>query len=82
MRAGWAYFVSFQKAAMDFAKLAQTKLPMPVLAIGGEKANGEALGKQVRLVATNATVVIVKNSGHWVLEEQPKETVEALEKFL
>jgi pimeloyl-ACP methyl ester carboxylesterase len=82
MRAGWAYFVSFQKAATDFAKLAQTKLPMPVLAIGGEKANGEALGKQARLVATDATVVIVKNSGHWVLEEQPRETVEALEKFL
>src|ERR1700741_3243224 len=45
MRAGWAYFVSFQKAARDFARLAETKLPMPVLAIGGEKANGAALGE-------------------------------------
>jgi len=38
MGAGWAYFVSFQKAAKDFAGFARTKLPMPVLAIGGEKA--------------------------------------------
>src|SRR6266481_6372574 len=34
MRAGWAYFVSFQQAAKDFAQLSQTKLTMPVLAIG------------------------------------------------
>jgi hypothetical protein len=39
MRAGWAYFVSLQQAARDFSQLARTKLPMPVLAIGGEKAN-------------------------------------------
>src|SRR5579862_6350064 len=39
MRAGWAYFVSFQQAARDFEQLARTKLNMPVLAIGGEKAN-------------------------------------------
>ena len=31
------------------------QLTMPVLSIGGDKANGEALGKQVKLVATNAT---------------------------
>ncbi len=37
MRAGWAYFVSFQQAARDFAELSRTKLTMPVLAIGGEK---------------------------------------------
>jgi pimeloyl-ACP methyl ester carboxylesterase len=82
MRAGWAYFVSFQKAAADFAGLSQTKLAMPVLAIGGEKANGEALGAQAKLVATDATVVVLKNTGHWVLEENPKETTEALLKFL
>ena len=46
MRAGWAYFVSFQQAAKDFARLSQTKLRMPVLSIGGEKANGEALGNK------------------------------------
>lgn len=82
MRAGWAYFVSFQKAARDFALLAQTKLPMPVLAIGGEKANGEALGEQAKLVASDVTVVVLKNTGHWVLEENPKETTDALMRFL
>src|SRR5260221_992040 len=68
MRAGWAYFVSFSQAAKDFAVLSQTKLPMPVLAISGEKANGEVLGEQVKLVATDASVLVLKNTGHWVLE--------------
>jgi pimeloyl-ACP methyl ester carboxylesterase len=82
MHAGWAYFVSFLQAAKDFAQLSQTKLTMPVLSIGGEKSLGEALGQQVKLVATDATVVVLKNTGHWVLEENPKETTAALEKFL
>jgi pimeloyl-ACP methyl ester carboxylesterase len=82
MRAGWAYFVSFQQAAADFAELSKTKLTMPVLAIGGEKANGEVLGLQMKIVATDSTMVVLKNTGHWVLEENPKETIAALMKFL
>ena len=82
MHAGWAYFVSFQQAAKDFAQLSQTKLHMPVLTIGGEKSLGEALGQQTKLVATDVTVVVLKDTGHWVVEERPKETTEALQKFL
>jgi pimeloyl-ACP methyl ester carboxylesterase len=82
MRAGWAYFVSFPQAAKDFEELAGAKLPMPVLSIGGEKANGVALGQQVKLVASNAKVVVVKDSGHWLMEEQPEATMAALLEFL
>jgi pimeloyl-ACP methyl ester carboxylesterase len=55
---------------------------MPVLAIGGEKANGEILGKQMQIVATNAKIVVLKNTGHWVSEENPKETTDVLMGFL
>ena len=82
MHAGWAYFVSFLQAAKDFAQLSQTKLTIPVLSIGGDKSLGEALGQQTKLVATDVTVIVLKDTGHWILEEQPKETSEALEKFL
>jgi len=82
MRAGWAYFVSFQQAAKDFAQLSRSKLTMPVLVVGGEKSLGDALGQQMRLVATDVTVVVLKDAGHWVLEEKPKETIDALVKFL
>jgi pimeloyl-ACP methyl ester carboxylesterase len=82
MRAGWGYFVSFPQAAKDFAQLSQKKLTMPVLAIGGEKANGVLLGQQMKLVASDVTVVVLKNTGHWLMEEQQKETMDALLKFL
>src|SRR5271166_4278649 len=82
MRAGWAYFVSFQRAAKDFAQLSQTKLTMPVLVIGGEKALGEVLGQQMKLVASDVTVVVLNDTGHWVLEERPEETTDALQNFL
>ena len=82
MHAGWAYFVSFPQAAKDFAQLSQTKLTMPVLSIGGEKSLGDALGQQAKLVGTNVTVIVLKDTGHWLLEERPRETTEALNKFL
>ena len=82
MHAAWAYFVSFQQAAKEFTQLSQTKLTMPVLTIGGEKSLGEALAQQTKLVAVDVTVVVLKDTGHWVLEERPKETTEALQKFL
>src|ERR1700683_2877545 len=82
MHAGWAYFVSFLQAAKDFAQLSQTKLTMPVLTIGGDKSLGEALGEQAKLVATQVTVVVLKNTGHWLLEESPRETTDALQNFL
>jgi pimeloyl-ACP methyl ester carboxylesterase len=36
----------------------------------------------MKLVAKDVTVVIVHNSGHWILEEQPKQTTDALANFL
>lgn len=82
MQAGWEYFVSFQQAAKDFEQLAKTRLAIPVLSIGGDKSLGEPLGQQVRSIADNVTVIVLKNTGHWILEENPKETTEALQKFL
>jgi pimeloyl-ACP methyl ester carboxylesterase len=82
MKAGWAYFASFPQTAKDFTQLSQTKLTMPVLSIGGEKSLGEVLGRQMQLVCTNVTVVVLKDTGHWILEENFKGTSEALVKFL
>lgn len=82
MKAGWAYFVSFNQAAKDFAELARTRLTMPVLAIGGEKSLGEVLGAQMKSVARDVTVIVLKNTGHWILEENTRETTDALTKFL
>jgi pimeloyl-ACP methyl ester carboxylesterase len=82
MAAGWAYFSSFPKTAVDFAALARTQLTMPVLSIGGDKSLGVALGAQAKLIAPGAKVVVIGNAGHWIMEEQPAATMAALTQFL
>ena len=82
MRAGWAYFAAWPQTAKDFAQLAQTRLSIPVLTIGGDKSLGEVLSQQAKLISADVTIVVLKDTGHWVLEERPKETTDALLKFL
>lgn len=82
MHAGWAYFAAWPQTAKDFAQLAQAKLTMPVLSIAGEKASAGVLGPQMKLVASDVTVVVLKDTGHWLMEERPKETMEAVVNFL
>jgi len=82
MAAGFAYFASFPKTAADFTELAKTRLTIPVLSIGGDKSLGDALGAQTKAIATDATVVILKDTGHWLMEERPDETIAALARFL
>ncbi len=82
MRAAWAYFAAWPQTANDFAEMAKTKLNMPLLAIAGEKASASTLMPQAKLVGTNVSVVTLQGSGHWVMEERQKETIEALMSFL
>ncbi len=82
MAAGFAYFASFPKTATDFAELSKTQLAVPVLSIGGANANGVALGAQAKLVASDVRVIVLKDTGHWILEERPQETIAALVDFL
>ena len=82
MGAGFAYFASFSKTATDFAELAKTQLTIPVLSIGGAKALGAALGAQAKLVAASVKVVVLEDTGHWIIEERPRETIDVLVEFL
>ncbi len=82
MRAGFEYFRAFGQDAKDFAGFAQTRLPMPMLVLTGEKASGDFLIQQGRLVATNVEGVVVRNSGHWLMEEAPDQVIPKLVEFL
>ena len=46
----------------------------PHQSIGGEKSLGNELAQQMKLVATDVTVVVLPNTDHWILEERPQET--------
>ena len=82
MRAGFAQFTAFSQDAKDNKIFEQTKLPMPVLAVGGEKSFGALQAVIMRHVATNVQEAVVVGSGHWLMEERPTETVALIRNFL
>lgn len=82
MRAGFEVFRAFPQDAKDFAQFAQVRLTLPMLVLSGEKAGGEFLIQQGRLVADNVEGVIIKGSGHWLMEEAPDQVIPKLVDFL
>ena len=82
MRAGFEVFRAFPQDAKDFAQFAQVKLTMPMLILSGEKAGGEFLIQQGRLVADNVEGVLIEGSGHWLIEEAPGQVIPKLLDFL
>jgi pimeloyl-ACP methyl ester carboxylesterase len=82
MRAGFEVFRAFEQDAKDFAQFAETKLTMPMLVLTGEKASGQFLIDQARLVDTNVDGVVIKGKGHWLMEEAPSEVIPRLVAFI
>jgi pimeloyl-ACP methyl ester carboxylesterase len=82
MKAGMEVFRAFPKDAEDFAKFAKTKLQMPMLVLSGEKAGGPFLIEQGKMVADDVEGVLVKGSGHWLMEEAPDQVIPKLVEFL
>lgn len=82
MKAGMEVFRAFPQDAAEFAELAKSKLPMPMLVLSGEKAGGTFLIEQGKMVATNVEGVLVPGRGHWLMEEAPDQVIPKLVEFL
>jgi pimeloyl-ACP methyl ester carboxylesterase len=82
MAAGFEVFKAFEQDARDFQEMAKTKLKMPMLVLTGEKASGEFLIQQAGLVAENVDGVVIKGSGHWLMDEARDQVVPKLVAFL
>jgi pimeloyl-ACP methyl ester carboxylesterase len=88
MRAGFEYYRAFQENVMQNQNYSQTKLPMPVLALGGSYI--PVLGGNITMpsivygmqqLAENVTGIRVPNSGHFIAEEQPQFVINQLSNF-
>lgn len=83
MHSGFAQFLAFdQDAADNQVFLAQGKLTMPVLAVGGDHSFGPTMAVVARYAFTDVTEAVVKDSGHWLIDEQPEATVALVAGFL
>jgi hypothetical protein len=82
MRSGFAQFHAFTQDAEDNKISVQTKLTMPVLAVGGAKSFGPMMATVMRFAATDVREAVVPDSGHWVMHENPDFTVALVSSFL
>lgn len=84
MHSGFAQFAAFDQDAIDNKAMLASggRLKMPILALGGEKSFGSTMAVVMRATADNVTEGIVPDSGHWIMEENPKATVALVRSFL
>lgn len=83
MHAGFAQFAAFDQDVIDNkAAVAHGRLKMPVLAVGGDHSLGSTMAYIMRFAADNVREVVIPDSGHWLMEEQPKATVAVIVEFL
>jgi YVTN family beta-propeller protein len=94
MRAGFEYYRAVPQDAIENQNYSQTKLTMPVLAVGasyypvyGGNVTSEPsiLGDSplyaMKALAQNVLGIQVPNSGHWIPEERPDFVIKMLDNF-
>jgi pimeloyl-ACP methyl ester carboxylesterase len=88
MRAGFEYYRDFPKDAIQNQNYSQTKLTMPVLALGasyipvlGGNITMPTIISGMQQLAENVQGIKVPNSGHFIQEEQPDVVVKLLNNF-
>lgn len=82
MHAAFLQFRSIRQDAVDNEASNKTRLTMPVLAVGGEKSFGANEAIVMRNAADNVTEVVVPGAGHWLMEEAPAQTIQAVRQFI
>jgi len=83
MHAGFAQFAAFDQDAIDNrALLARGRLQMPVLAVGGDHSFGPTMAYVMRFAADDVREVVIRDAGHWLMEEEPAPTIAAIRSFL
>jgi pimeloyl-ACP methyl ester carboxylesterase len=82
MRSALQYYRYGQQDFAQNKESQQRKLIMPVLAIGGEHSLGSYVEMMMQDFASNICGSVIKDSGHWIAEEQSEELTSQLLAFL
>lgn len=67
---------------MAAGRLQEHLVHMPVPTVGEEKACGDRVRQSFCQVASNVQSVLMEQTGHWPVEEQPEEFLRLLLDFL
>ncbi len=84
LRAGFSFYRAIPRDVADNEAISEKfKLPMPVLALGGDRSWGrrDEVVESLRRMAVNVQGGVIENCGHWMPEEQPDELLRRLLAF-
>jgi pimeloyl-ACP methyl ester carboxylesterase len=82
LRGSFGQYRAFDASISQNQQRKNTRLTLPVLAIGGEEALGQGVIDTMKFVADDVQGVILPGSGHWLAEQAPEQLVAALTPFL
>ncbi|MFI5843960.1 alpha/beta fold hydrolase [Catenuloplanes sp. NPDC051500] len=82
LHASFEFYRAWESADQVKAWHAAGMLEIPVLALGGEFASGDAVEQVMRLVATDVRGLVIPGAGHFLPDEAPAAVTEALLGFL
>jgi pimeloyl-ACP methyl ester carboxylesterase len=82
LHGGIEYFQAHTVDAVHNREHAKTKLPMPVLTVGGAASFGANLEGEIRPLAATMRAVMLDECGHYLAEERPERLTEELLQFL
>ncbi|MCA6124402.1 alpha/beta hydrolase [Bradyrhizobium sp. WSM 1704] len=82
LRAGFELYRAFPEDETRFAEFQKHKLPMPVLALAGDKSNGMTEVQMASEIAINVRGGVAPDTGHWLPDENPEFLVIQLLAFL
>ena len=81
LRAGFDSYRAFWQDAGDNKRFANTRLKMPVLAIGAELSVGTALAESLQPLTKHLRGLVFEACGHFIPDEQPERLARELENF-
>lgn len=83
LRGGFDWYRGFPTDEEEFSVFAETPLRMPVLGMGGSAASGPLMEPLLSPVAdtTQLEIVVLSETGHWLVEEQPETVLQELMQF-
>lgn len=82
MKAGFDYYRALFTSIDANKQYSKIKLEMPVLAVGGEHSFGLRTAESWKTAADHVSAAVIKDSGHYIPDEQPSVLVKTLLSFL
>ena len=82
LRSSFGFYRALDATLAQDAERKATRLPMPILGIGGARSFGDHVGEALQPVADDVQSVVIPDTGHFVAEESPDELLAALTPFL